>query len=572
VDFCALDESQRGLPLTKKRAAKKASTRSAKKNKPVSAKKWTTPRTGRKTTEVVVLKPVTREELIADIQAIQDEFPEVTISRNFYRKHGAFKDDQWEDVFSTFPSFVKAAAISPASKKAKKEQADIDEASTKILFEESYIFNPANGGTYITFLKNVGRNVTFSKDRHEAMLRSYSNWDGDPQTINEICRDFTIPRSWFHEYKAIHGWTHDHEPFTAEEMVIRPEEEMVEDALQMKRLAVHRKTQKALWQKVEQDAKKWNNWEQSVFIPLLNKIELNLPEYKVPMMNFKPAKEKFAVVVAPFDLHFGMFGWEDETGHGYSRLQARARLIEHTSHLANYIKLFGRPVKVICASASDYLHVDNAMHTTTKGTPQDVDGTYDQILSEGMELAVDHANLLLQMGAPLEWLGVKGNHDSNSAAAVMMYMKGFFRNDKRVKVDFSAKLRRATTFGNSFLGFFHGHNLRVPNLASVMQQDFLEQWRRSDWYYAFSGHLHHEISREINGIKHFQVSSLAGTDRYHGDHGYITSTRAMQAYLVSENRGVFAEFISPVLPNSVVAGTKVKQVAKTIEGKFSRVA
>ncbi len=508
-----------------------------------------------------------RETLLTDIRSVQDRFPDVTISRNFYRKHGSFRDDHWEAAFATFPAFVKAAGIEPASKRAKKEQAEIDEASSKIIFEENYVFNPANGGTYITFLKNVGRNVTFSKDRHEAMLRAYSNWDGDPQTINEICRDFTIPRSWFHEYKKCHGWTHDHEPFTAEEMIGRPEDEMVEDALQMKRLSVHRKTQKAMWQKTEQDAAKWNNWEQSVFEPLLNKIEVFAPKYKAPFLNIKSAKEPFAVVVAPFDLHYGMHGWEDETGHGYSRLEARTRLLEHTSHLANYIKLFGRPEKIICASASDYLHVDNSAHGTTRGTPQDVDGTRSQILYEGMELAVDHANALVQI-APLEWLGVKGNHDSDSAEAVMMYMKGWFRKDKNVTVDFSPRLRRATSYGNSFLGFFHGHGVRVPQLAAVMEQDFKALWRRCDWYYAFSGHLHHEISREVNGIKHYQVSSLAGTDRYHADHGYITSTRAMQAYLVSRDRGVFAEFISPVL-KPVVSGVKVKQVHETIDQKLS---
>ena len=56
--------------------------------------------------------------------------------------------------------------------------------------------------------------------------------------INEICRTFGIRRDWFMEMKSILGWTHDSEPFTDEEVQSRPQEDMVKDVLQMKKLSL----------------------------------------------------------------------------------------------------------------------------------------------------------------------------------------------------------------------------------------------------------------------------------------------------------------------------------------------
>jgi hypothetical protein len=495
----------------------------------------------------------TRDEIIEDLKRVHEEFPEAAITRNFYRSHGKFAEGVWQTFFGRFSDFRKAAGMEPEPPKAAYEGVDVSDSG--LVFKGNYVYNE-NTDTYLVFLDRAGKRLSFAGAQMRNMKNAYSNWDGDPHTINEMCRSFAIRRDWFQELKSVMGWTHDSEPFTEEEVLDRPEEDMVADVLQSKKQSLFRATEKAKWLETARNADKWVNFEQSVLNPLMLHIADHSPAYKPPMLNIRAANEKVAVVLAPFDLHYGKFGWADETGASYSRKEARELLLHHTNEQAKLFSAFGRPEKIIVASASDYFHVDNQQHTTTNGTPQDVDGTRAQILIEGCELARDHAEMIAQI-APVEWLGVAGNHDQDSALTVMLYLNAWYHNSKRVQVDVSPALQRCTSYGNSALGFFHGHGVKIGDLHAVMSKKFREIWRKTDRHYVFSGHLHHEVVREIHGIKHYQVSSLAGEDRYHAKNGYITSDRALQSYVVSRDRGVIAEFISPVVDSKAVTGIKI---------------
>ena len=499
--------------------------------------------------------PPTQEELITDLKRVQEANSEATLTRNFYRVHGKFSEGVWQGFFGRFSDFRKAAGMEPEPPKNKDLGVDVSDSG--LIFKGNYVYNDITD-TYIVFLDRAGKRLSFSGPQMKNMKAAYSDWDGQPSTINQVCRDFKIRRDWFMELKSVMGWTHDSEPFTAEELLERPEEDMVEDVLQSKRQSLYRATEKAKWLETARNAEKWVNFEENVFKPLLSHVEEHASKHHAPMLNIRAARQKFAVVLAPFDLHYGKYGWMDETGAGYSRKEARELLLHHSNEQAKYFSLFGKPEKIIVASASDYFHIDNQQHTTTGGTPQDVDGTRSQILIEGCELAVEHAEMLAQI-APIEWLGVAGNHDQDSALTVMLYMRAWFNHHKHVTVDVSPELRRCASYGNSALAFFHGHGLKIGDMHSVMSQQFREIWRKTDKHYAFSGHLHHEVVREIHGIKHYQVSSLSGIDRYHAKYGYITSDRAMQSYIVSRDRGIVGEFISPVINTKAVTGVRVPQ-------------
>jgi predicted phosphodiesterase len=522
-----------------------------------NSRKTTTPKKVRKAPEQAAEPIATkREDLIEDLKRIQEEQPDATLTRNFYRVHGKFSEGVWQGFFGRFSDFRKAAGMVPEPPKNQFDGVEVSDSG--LMFKGNYVFNE-NTDTYIVFLDHAGKRLSFSGPQMRNMKTAYSNWDGQPQTINEICRSFGIRRDWFIELKSVMGWTHDSEPFTEEEIMERPEEDMVADVLQAKRQSLFRATEKAKWLETARNADKWVNFEQTVLNPLMAHIAENAPTFKAPMLNIKAAKEKFAVVLPAFDLHYGKAGWRAETGESYSRKEARELLLHHSNEHAKFFSSFGRPDRIIVPSASDYLHIDSQHGSTTAGTPQDTDGSYAQILIEGCELAVEHAEMLAQI-APVEWIAARGNHDEDSALSVMLYVQAWFRNNKNVHVDVSPDMQRCTQYGNSALAFFHGHGIRVPNLAAVMEQKFRSIWRKTDKHYVFSGHLHHEVVREINGIKHYQVSSLSGHDRYHAKYGYVTSDRAMQSYVVSRDRGIIAEFISPVLDHkNVVTGVKVKQ-------------
>jgi len=503
----------------------------------------------------------TREALLLEAQRLQDENPEVVIGRDFWRANAKYPEKTLAKYWSRFKDFTEEAGCN-----ADKPEAPAEDESTdkNLIFTDKYIYNKTTD-TYITILERNHVKLQISGDMHRAMKDAYSNWTGKPETINEICRTFKIRRDWFIEYKSIHGWTHDQEPQTAEELMERNEDDMVQDILQKKRLSLYKAFEKKKWREIEEGYEKWTNFEQSVFVPLQMHIAKNLPTYKPPVLNLPKAQEPFAIVLSPFDLHYGKAGWADESGQSYSREEAKEMLFAHTQHLANLISKFGKPDKIITATGSDWFHVDTLGGTTTAGTPQDTDGTYAQIYIEGVQLAIDHIEMLAQI-APVEVFNVPGNHDRQSSLGMLTTLAARFANSKTVTVHMNPQRRQYTLYGDSCLGFSHGDHVKPADAHAVMVKEAVDLWRKSNYGYFFTGHLHHEVIREIHGITHIQLKSLSGVDRWHSNHGYITSGRALQAFVVSKDKGVIAQLVSPV-KNDQLFGVKFKKAKKAKGGR-----
>jgi hypothetical protein len=111
------------------------------------------------------------------------------------------------------------------------------------------------------------------------------------------------------------------------------------------------------------------------------------------------------------------------------------------------------------------------------------------------------------------------------------------------------------------LGFSHGDSVKVADAHAVMTKEASGLWSKSHYQYWFTGHLHHEVIREIHGLTTIQLKSLSGMDRFHSNNGYITSGRALQAFVVSQDRGIIAQLVSPV-KNDVLFGVKIKKPRK----------
>lgn len=497
----------------------------------------------------------TREELILELQRLQDENTKVVIGRDFWRANAKYPEKMIAKFWTRFKDFLAEAGVNTEVSEAPKLE-DMPEADANLVYSEKYTFNKETD-TYITFLDRCKVRIQLSGSQHRAMKDAYSNWTGKPETINEICRTFGMRRDWFIEYKAVHGWTHDSEPVTTEELLTRNEDDMVEDILQKKKQSLYKAFEKKKWRLIQADHEKWQNFDQNVYQPLLAHVQKNLPKYKPPVLNIKKAQQPFAIVLSPFDLHFGKHGWADESGSSYSRAEARELLTEHTENLANLIKNFGRPEKIICGSGSDWLHIDNPQGGTTRGTPQDCDGTYSQILIEGTDLARDHVEMLRQI-APVEWIPVPGNHDRSAAMTIMLTLQATYANSKDVKVRVSPARRQYVLYGDTLMGFSHGDTVKPADAHAVMTKEATSLWSKSHFQYMFTGHLHHEVIREIHGITTIQLKSLSGMDRYHSNHGYITSGRALQAFVVSQDSGIVAQLVSPV-KGDVLFGMKIKK-------------
>ena len=416
------------------------------------------------------------------------------------------------------------------------ESPEHDEDLGEWIQKEKYVYN-GQSDTYVTVLRCRPRPLVMSGTKFRSMKKAYSDWDGNPSTINEICRRFAIPRDQFQELKGIHGWTHESEPFTREEVMSREVEDLSDDVFQSRRQALWESFEKKKWHQTKVDAQKWNNLEQNFILPLQDQIATLVPAYTPPMLNLKTARNPFAVVTSGGELHYGGSGWVLETGEEFSREEAASRLERTRTAMLDEVADRGRPDTFFYAVGHDFLTVDNDHGTTTKGTPQETDGTAAQILAEGFDLAVRDIDCL-RGASPVKVVSVPGNHDRLLTVALMKFLEAHYRRDDDVEIQFSAKSRAYCTYGDTLLGFAHGDGaLRPPQYMATMAVEAPGMWANTIYRAFFTGHLHHEVVRELVGGTHYQMPSLRGKDRWHERQAYLAEA-ALASYVVDRRRGV----------------------------------
>lgn len=414
--------------------------------------------------------------------------------------------------------------------------------------EDGDIFINRLTRTIVTNLGTFGT-VVFSFERHASMRRRYANdWENSADTIPEIARDFDLHPKAFERYKAMHAWTHASDPFTDEEWGEGLSvEDAVEQTLESQRRAFHKKLQKEKWAQLIDDAEKWRRFEHTALTPMLEAIAVEAPVYQPPQVHIADVSERpFDIVICAMDLHFGKSGWSDEVGEGYTREEAKRLLIEKTERIIQAATRYGRPRKIITAVGSDWFHVDTDGGTTTGGTPQDMDGSPHMILWEGSELAIAQIDMLRQV-APVEVYYCAGNHDRMLGWGLLHAVYSWFHTASDVTIHRSAAPRQYAVSGNTLIGFAHGDGAKPKDMPLLMATEASQQWGATQHRIWFTGHLHHELTRDTMGVVQYQLASLSGQDRWHARNGYVGSRRSLAAYVIDEEEGVISTLYAPVV-------------------------
>lgn len=407
-------------------------------------------------------------------------------------------------------------------------------------WSESYVYN-ADNDTYVTFLPGAHRPLAIPGDVHRAMLQSYSDWDGAPATINEICRTFHISRPDFEKYKRIHGWTHDREPFSKEELETRPVDDMVEEAIQARRQNLWQKYERRKWRDIKENADKWLKFEYSVMEPLKVHISQYAPTY-IPhsVVLSDDRKQCVAILSLLADLHYGKYSWDREVSETYSRKVAKERVYKALDVIINSIA--GRVEKIILPVGSDDTHIDNYIGTTTASTPQDLDGTPAQIIQEYAQILIDIIDRLRQI-ANITVVNVPGNHNRYTATMHALYVDAWFKDADDVEVIINAKTRKYIEYGKVLIGLTHGDSEKLGNLPSLMANEAVELWGGARMRVWITNHLHKDEMKNTSGVRVYVTPSLSGEDRWHYRKGYTDGKPAVCVYVI-DKEGTFIDVLT----------------------------
>lgn len=432
----------------------------------------------------------------------------------------------------------------------------IDEGDEVILneleYQDKYYYSKEKD-LYFFFIQTPPISIKGSLIRK--LKHDYSNMVGDGWSINHICRKYSLTRRIFVKIKTILGWTHDDDPFTNEEIVSEDfdVDDAVESMIMKKKKELSKKFNQEDFRMITKAARKWWRFERNevnpfieAFIQKMNNISR---DNKSPLVvNVDKSQEgSNACVIAPYDLHYGKYASVLEVGDGleYNKEIAEKHLFDCLTRMIPNIVKHGVS-KFIVPIGSDFFHVDNPKNTTTAGTPQDMDGTFVEMASEGNKIMIKFIDLLRMIGS-VEVVLCAGNHDYTMSHQLLEVLQAWYRDQIDVVVHNQRKDRTYVKFGNSMLGFTHGDGAKAKDLPNLMMRDDRRTYALTNFHAIFHGHLHHEVVKDYNGVKLYQMPSLSGSDRWHHKNGYEYSIRGLVGYIVHPENGVTVNLLENIL-------------------------
>ena len=293
--------------------------------------------------------------------------------------------------------------------------------------------------------------------------------------------------------------------------------------------------------------KKLHNME---WVEAIRTLIREVPKIQTPVKNYD-LDGNYLLEIALMDVHFGMLAWGKETGTSYDIDIAEELFLYAVQDLLSKARGY-RPSRILFPFGNDFLHIDDPTNLTPQNrNPLDVDSRLIKIYEKAKMSVVKAINYCREV-APVDVVWVQGNHDPNLSYYMCDVIDHIFMNDEDVTVNKSPKYRKYYPFGKCLIAYTHGVSEPLRDLPSIIATEEPELWGQSKYREIHIGHKHKKMQMHwINvdtmpGTVIRMIPSIAGTDAWHHQRGYIKSYHAAEAYLWEKDHGVIGQFTSYV--------------------------
>jgi len=324
--------------------------------------------------------------------------------------------------------------------KPVKEEEPENGWDTALKFTDKYIYNKEDD-KYVIYLKSASSNVVLSGDVVRGIKENYSNWCGEKNSINQICRNYKIPRNYMVEILRVLEITHDSEPVTNEELLKKDVDVITDDLLQKKKFKLHQEFQKRSWKQTEEAAAKWLKLEEGVYNPFVNFLQGWEPpkhtpiKYTGPSLSDKPKNKTLLVGLS--DVHFGAKTNSNESyrAKGYSTQEAAECLETYAESIKEIVQDRNHGFsECVLTSLGDILHTSGS-GVTTKGTPLVHDCIKEEQFNFAFNSIVKFIDNLLSLFPSVRVKSVKGNHNDVGDYILFEALKAYYRTESRIAFD-----------------------------------------------------------------------------------------------------------------------------------------
>ena len=265
--------------------------------------------------------------------------------------------------------------------------------------------------------------------------------------------------------------------------------------------------EKVRWVKTDQDKEKIYQLMQAAQIAFCEELPRAVPVPLSMEQGIGIASGKLALYPV-FDLHIGALAHKHESGENYSTDIAEEVLTDFFNYS---IDIAPNAEKAVLLIGGDFLHSDGLDAVTpASGHVLDQDSRYAKLVHVAIRSTRRAVDKMLTKHKEVEIQVIEGNHDQAGMIWLRAAMAAYYEDEPRVFVDVSPMILHKTRWGNTLLGYTHGHTMKKADTRlSAMAADFRSDFGESKYVYTHSGHWHHQTITEHS----------LGIDEVHGQLG-----------------------------------------------------
>ena len=275
------------------------------------------------------------------------------------------------------------------------------------------------------------------------------------------------------------------------------------------------------WVKSQADEKR----QLEIMLERLDTAMDSIPRF-MPTVTPEKTDENLLTLLTITDFHLGMYAWEAETGDAWDVDIARQVFLDSV-----YKMIQGSPkseVGVLC-QLGDFLHWDGMLAITpTSAHVLDADTRYGKLVDLAMTVMSQAVGMMLDHFGRVVVVSAEGNHDISGSIWLRKFIKHVFGDDERVEVIDNEFPFYGYLWGETMLGFHHGHKVKLANLHKLFASEprFRKMWGSATQTYIHVGHYHHEKVIEDGGAIAEQHPTLSARDAYAARGGWVSQRGA----------------------------------------------
>ena len=243
------------------------------------------------------------------------------------------------------------------------------------------------------------------------------------------------------------------------------------------------------------------------------------------------------------DVHFGMLALGRETGGPDYDTKVAADDMRHA--FAKVAAITPDSAEGVLIIGGAFSHADdNRSETPANRHKLDVDSRHWRVLDLGVALIAEVIDTLAHKHAQLTVRVLRGNHDEHSHAILTFALAQRYRDTAHITVDKDPRDIFMKQWGRCLIAAHHGDKARAERMTLYLS-DICPFWSDTRHRFCFTGHVHHDHSKDIGPLKWESLRAFTAPDAYASGMGYA-SRRALQAITFHKRDGVVLRAIDPI--------------------------